>query len=121
MQRHADICFSGKAFLKGLRKMTTNPPKFSGNWTLLLMCLSLHIRRNASLTMCCERENIASIWKNRVFWWFFWWFFFSPPFQARNILYKKNLELDLLPLALKRVRKISRKIRTVCLCFGDGS
>lgn len=40
-------------------------------------------------------------------------------FQAKNMLYKKNFEFDTLPLALKRVRKISWKIRTSCLCFGD--
>lgn len=40
-------------------------------------------------------------------------------FQAKNMLYKRNFEFDPLPLALKMVRKISWKIRTSCLCFGD--
>lgn len=46
-------------------------------------------------------------------------FFFF--FQARTVLYKKNLELDPLPLALKKVSKISWKSCTTCLCFGASS
>lgn len=72
------------------------------------MCLSLHTRINAFLIVCWERENAIRyfyIEKNISF------------FQAKNMLYKKNLEFDPVPLALKMVRKISWKIRTFCLCF----